>query len=135
MLMNWTLPVDRILDEWLENNAAHGRADTVAPVADVTDDGEMFRIVMELPGVAKDGLEIELTDDAIRVRGQRPALSEKEKLLVDGRHAGRVFERQFTLGREIDRDKVNARLENGLLTLTLPRRAEVKPQRIQVETV
>jgi HSP20 family protein len=134
MLMNCTLPVDRILDEWLENNAAHGHADTMAPVADVTDDGEVFRIVMELPGVAKDGLEIELKDDAIRVRGQRPAQPEKEKLLVDGRHAGRVFERQFTLGREIDRDKVNARLENGLLTLTLPRRAEVKPQRIQVET-
>ena len=133
MMINWTLPVDRILDEWLESKP-NGQVDTAVPAADVTDDGEVYRIVMELPGVSKETLEIELKDDVLRVRGGRPARSEKERLLVDGRAAGRAFERHFTVGREIDREKVNARFENGLLTLTLPRRAEVKPQRIQVET-
>jgi len=131
--MNWTMPMERILDEWLAPEPSV-KPGTLAPAADVTDDGETFRIVMELPGVAKEGLEIELKDEVLRIRGQRPGAGEKEKLLVDGRHGGLVFERQFTLGREIDREKVNARLENGLLTLVLPRRAEVKPQRIQVET-
>jgi HSP20 family molecular chaperone IbpA len=133
MLMNWTMPMERILDEWLAPEPTV-KPGSMVPAADVTDDGEVFRIVMELPGVAKEGLEIELKDEVLRIRGQRPAPSEKEKMLVDGRHASRVFERQFTLGREIDREQVNARLENGLLTLVLPRRAEVKPQRIQVET-
>lgn len=132
MFMNCTMPMDRILDEWLAPQTS-GRSESLVPSVDVTDDGEVFRIVMELPGVSKEGLEVELKDDVLRIRGQRPAQSEKEKLLVDGRHAARGFERQFTLGREIDREKVVARLENGLLTLTLPRRAEVKPQQIQVE--
>ncbi len=132
MLMNCSMPMERILDEWL-GHAPAAASDASIPAADVSDDGETFRIVVELPGVSKDGLEIELKDDVLRVRGRRPAPTEKEKLLVDGRHAARVFERQFSLGREIDREHINARLENGLLTLSLPRRAEVKPQRIEVE--
>jgi HSP20 family protein len=132
MMMNCSMPMERILDEWLTQEKTD-RAETRAPAADVTDDGEVFRIVMELPGVSKENLGVELKDDVLRVTGQRPALSEKEKLLVDGRHAARMFERQFTLGQEIDREKVTAKLDNGLLTVTLPRRAEVKPQRIQVE--
>jgi HSP20 family protein len=132
MLMNWTLPMDRVLETWLAPNGARERSDVVLASADVVDDGDNFRIVMDMPGVTPEGLSIELEKDVLRVSGKRPVL-DSEKLLVDGRHAGRPFERHFTLGKDVDRENVKAKLENGLLVITLPRRAEVKPQRIQVE--
>jgi len=131
MLMSWTLPVERLLDEWLPTNGSD-QPETVRPAADVIDTGEEYRIVVEMPGVAKDGLEIEVKDDVLRLRGTRPAMEENERLVIGGRRGGRVPERHFTLGKDIDRAKVSARLENGLLTVTLPRRAEEKPQRIEV---
>ena len=131
MLMSWTLPVERMFDEWLPSNG-HDRTETLRPAADVYDTGEEYRIVVEMPGVAKDGLEIEVKDDVLRLRGTRPATEETAKLLVSGRRSGGVLERHFTLGKDIDRTKVTARLENGLLTVTLPRRAEEKPHRIEV---
>ncbi len=107
-------------------------ADVAVPAADVADDGEGFRIVMDMPGVTREGLEIELEKDVLRVHGKRPA-TESNNLLVNGRLAHLDFERSFTLGKDVDRDGIKARLENGVLTIDLPRRAEVKAQRIEVE--
>lgn len=132
MLLSWTLPMERVFDEWLSTEKSD-REPVIRPAVDVTDDGEVFRIVIEMPGVTKDGLSIDVENDVLRVRGTRPALAESEKVLVDGRQTGRAFERSFTLGKDVDREQVKARLENGLLTLTLPRKPEVKPQRIAVE--
>lgn len=131
MLMSWTLPVERMFDEWLPSNG-HDHADTLRPAADVIDAGAEYRIVVEMPGVTKEGLEIEVKDDVLRLRGTRPAMEKTEKLVVGGRWSGRVLERHFTLGKDIDRTQLSARLENGLLTVTLPRRAEEKPHRIEV---
>src|SRR5262245_55570012 len=130
MLLSWTLPMERILDSWLATDGVD-RKEFVTPAADVTDDGEVFRIVMDMPGVTRDGLEVELENDVLRVRGKRPAV-EREHLVVDGRGADRPFERRFTLGKDVDRSNIKARLENGVVTITLPRRAEVKPHRIEV---
>lgn len=131
MLMSWTLPVDRLLETWLTPRSTNP-SDTAPAAADVIDDGELFRIVMDMPGVTQEGLEIELEKDVLRVTGKRPVL-DSEKLLVDGRRASRPFERHFTLGKDVDRENIKAKLEHGVLTITLPRRAEVKPQRIEVE--
>jgi len=132
MLMSWTLPMDRVLESWLAPNGTTKSAETVSAAADVVDDGDGFRIVMDMPGVTPEGLEIELEKDVLRVSGKRPVL-DSEKLLVDGRRSNLPFERHFTLGKDVDREHVKAKLEHGLLTITLPRRAEVKPQRIEVE--
>jgi HSP20 family molecular chaperone IbpA len=132
MLMSWTLPMERMLDAWMPGSYDHQHADVAVPAADVVDDGESFRIVVDMPGVTREGLEIELEKEMLRVRGKRPA-PESDKLLVNGRCAHRDFERAFTLGKDVDREGIKARLENGVLTINLPRRAEVKAQRIEVE--
>jgi len=125
MLLSWTLPVERRIDE--------NGIESVRPVADVIDAGQEYRVVVEMPGVDKEGLEIEVKDDVLRVRGQRTAPDASARLLLNERYANRVYERRFTLGEDIDRDKLRARLEHGVLTVTLPRKAAVQPQRIEVE--
>jgi HSP20 family molecular chaperone IbpA len=61
MLLSWTLPVERRIDE--------NGIESVRPVADVIDAGQEYRVVVEMPGVDKEGLEIEVKDDVLRVRG------------------------------------------------------------------
>ena len=124
--------MERMLDAWVPAAFDHQHEEVAVPAADVADDGESFRIVVDMPGVTREGLEIELEKDVLRVRGKRPA-TESENLLVNGRGAHRDFERSFALGKDVDRGGIKARLENGVLTINLPRRAEVKAQRIEVE--
>lgn len=131
MLLRLGYPIDDVFNGW--RTGQEDRAAVRRPAADVTDDGEVFRIVMELPGVTKDGLEIELKDEYLKVSGKRPAAPEAQKFLVNGRDAALPFERRFTLGKDVDREHVKAQLADGLLTVTLPRRAEVKPHRVEVE--
>ena len=131
-MIGWTLPLDRILETFAATEDAT-RTSCLCPAVDLADDGEVYRLVLEMPGVAKDGLEIAVEDGVLRVHGTRPTPEANQKLLVNGRAAARPFERRFRLGEEIDPAKIQARLENGLLTLTLPRRAEAKPRRVEIE--
>jgi HSP20 family molecular chaperone IbpA len=127
MLMNWALPVERLRTE-LEAE----RSQTIAPAADIvtTDDG--YRLVVEMPGVTRENLTIDLENDTLTLRGARQAMEKDKSLLLNGRLADRPFEKRFVLGRDLDRAQIQAKLENGLLTVTLPRREDTKPTRIEV---
>lgn len=133
MYMSWTLPLtlDRVLTDLCSETSAP-RPQTLAPRADVVDTAEAYEVIVEMPGVRREDLVIELEKDTLAVQGKR-RLSASEHLLVDGRLASTPFERRFTLGNDIDRSKIQARLEDGILTVTLPRKEEVKPQRIEVQ--
>jgi HSP20 family protein len=106
---------------------------TMTPAADVLDDGESYQIILEMPGVSQEGLTIKLEAKELVVRGERSAYEKDARLLYSGRSHGTKLERRFSLGEDVDRAAVTAHLENGLLTLTLPRKAEVKARTIEVE--
>jgi len=130
MFMQWTQPtssrrsLDR-LNRYVES--------TVTPAADVLDDGESYQIVLEMPGVTQDGLTIQLEARELVIQGERKAYEKDAKLLYSSRSHGSKLEKRFSLGEDVDRSAVTANLENGLLTVTLPRRAEVKARKIEVE--
>lgn len=127
MLMNWALPVERLRTE-LEAE----RSESIAPAADIvaTDDG--YRLVVEMPGVTRENLSIDLENDTLTLRGTRQAVEKDKSLMLNGRLADRPFVKRFALGRDLDRSNIQAKLENGLLTVTLPRREDTKPTRIEV---
>jgi HSP20 family protein len=106
---------------------------TVTPAADILDDGDNYHVILELPGVGKGDLTLTLDQGVMVVRATRTGHEGTAKLVHDGRRAARAFERQFTLGEGVDLQHVTAKLENGLLYVTLPRRAEEKRRRIEVE--
>jgi HSP20 family molecular chaperone IbpA len=124
-MLLWTLPATE--------RTAPVRRGTLMPPADVIDDGDAYRVIVELPGVAESDVVIDLEGSALTVHATRPAYAEGTRLLYQGRFAERAFEKQFTLGDDIDRSHVAAQLRNGLLQITLPRKAEEKPRRIAVE--
>lgn len=129
MFMHWMLPAtDRCFTGRTES-----RPGTIAAAADVVDDGENYELVLEMPGVAQENLSLALEERTLVVRGTRNGYSDEQHVLYDGRRAGHTLEGRFSIGEDVDRSRVRARLENGLLRVTLPRKAEEKRKRIEVE--
>jgi len=124
MLLNWALPVERLLEA--------ERSESVEPAADIvaTDDG--YRLVVEMPGVTRENLTVDLENDTLTLRGSRQAVEKDKSLVSNSGLADRSFVKRFTLGRDLDRARIEAKLGNGLLTVTLPRGGDSKPTRIEV---
>ena len=103
------------------------------PPADVlvTDDGATVH--MDVPGIEPDALEIELENDILTVRGERPYPygdgAEGVKRLERG--FGR-FERTLRVSRDLDPNAIEASMSHGVLTLRLPKPESLKPRRIEI---
>jgi HSP20 family protein len=108
----------------------------LAPYAvDVREDADHFYVEAELPGFNKDDVNITLENQMLSIAAERKSERKengaKGELLLHERRYNR-FLRSFTLPPTVDEQSVNARLENGVLTVTLNKREETKPRRIQV---
>jgi HSP20 family protein len=102
------------------------------PRTNMYDNGDSFQVIAELPGVAKE-------DVSIRIQGNYLELSGLRKAEVpEGFKAQRIeretssFTRSFTLDAEVNADKVDAVLKDGLLTLVLPKAESAKPKQISI---
>jgi len=104
----------------------------LAPDVDIFETKEGYLIEAEMPGVSKEGLEITLEGAQITLIGhRRPETSHGQTLFRESRSAD--FRRVFDLDPAIDTGKISARMEQGVLKMTLPKSEEVKPRRIVVE--
>lgn len=105
----------------------------VFPLINLTEDADNFYLRAELPGVHAGDLEISSTGNNLALTGERKALPEAEGVIYHRREreTGK-FSRMVSLPADIDSDQVNAKLVNGVLTVTLPKAAAAKPRRITV---
>ncbi|OPZ73414.1 MAG: Acid shock protein [Verrucomicrobia bacterium ADurb.Bin474] len=88
-------------------------------------DNDALYVTAELPGVSKKDISIQLENAVLTIKGER-----KEK---EGKSESSVsFERAITIGEEINSDKIKAKLEDGILTITLPKAENRKPKAITV---
>jgi len=101
------------------------------PAVNVLELKDTFVIEAEMPGVDRAGLEITLEGHTLTLTGRRQTTPPPgEALYVESRPAG--FRRVFELDPTINTSKTSARLEQGLLTVHLPKAEEVQPRRIQI---
>ena len=103
----------------------------VVPVVNIFETGDGYALEAEMPGVNKDGLEITLEGNEITVLGRRAAEPVNGGLLLRER-SGADYLRVFELDPAIDTSKISAKMEQGMLTLTLPKSEQVKPRKIIV---
>src|SRR5437588_5154027 len=103
----------------------------VTPVSSVIEDGDAYILSAEMPGVNKEGLEISVENNELTILGRRP-LPAIEGALIHRESRPENFRRAFELDPSIDTAKVSARIEQGILTLTLPKAEQVKPRKITV---
>ena len=101
------------------------------PHTDVYETEDALTVVMEMPGVAREAVEIELKDDVLRVQARiDPSKYEGMEPVYTEYNVGH-WTRSFALSDRVDREQIGAQLEDGVLTLTLPKAAEARPRRIE----
>jgi len=104
----------------------------VAPEVDIFETQDGYVLQAEMPGVNKNGLEITLEGNEITIVGHRQVEPlNGEPLFRESRHSD--YQRVFELDPAIDTSRVSAKVDQGLLTLTLPKSEKVKPRKITVE--
>lgn len=106
------------------------RATNGMPRTNLYDDGNQFAIQAEVPGMTKDDISIKIQGNYLELSGTRKSDA------PEGYKAHRIereaasFTRSFTLPSEVDAEKVNASLKNGILSLTLPKAEAAKPKQV-----
>ena len=103
----------------------------VAPPSSVIEAGDGYTLELEMPGVTKDGLDISVENNELTIIGRR-SLPKIQGTLIHHESRPGNFRRTFELDPSIDGDKISAKIEQGLVTLTLPKAEHVKPRKITV---
>jgi HSP20 family protein len=104
------------------------------PATDVSETPEAVTLRLEVPGLTRDQIRIAVENNTLTVRGEKTqeTSSENETFRRTERSFG-SFERSFSLPAYVDTDNVQASLQDGVLSVTLPRREETKAREIQIE--
>lgn len=102
------------------------------PYTDIYETEEALTVVMEMPGVEKKDLGVALENDVLRVDGHIDFSKYEGMEPVYTEYNIGHYTRSFTLSGKIDQDKISAQLDDGVLTLTLPKGRDALPRRIAI---
>lgn len=104
----------------------------VSPEVNIFETKEGYLLEAEMPGVNKDGLEITLEGNELTITGHRTdELTSGSVIYRESRQAD--YRRTFELDATVDTGKISAKIDQGLLTLTLPKHEKVKPRKITIQ--
>ena len=106
----------------------------VFPLTNVTEDNNNYYVRAELPGIKGEDLDISVTGEGLSISGERkiPAEGDNVRYHRREREAG-SFSRMIGLPGEVDSDKVDAGLKDGILTITVPKAEKAKPKQITIK--
>ena len=105
----------------------------VTPEVNILENKDGYVLEAEMPGVNKDGLEITLEGTELTIVGRRRGEQPMPGTALFQESTNSDYRRVFELDPAIDTSKVSARMDQGILTLTLPKSERVKPRKINVE--
>jgi HSP20 family protein len=109
---------------------------TIGLPLEVSETGAELKVIAELPGVEEKDVSVELVGDLLTVKGEKKTEEERkdENYHIAERHYG-AFARSLRLPYKVEADKVQAAFKNGVLTITMPKPAELQqqPKRIKVK--
>jgi len=102
------------------------------PPADIFEDAEGITLQLDMPGVAKERLDIQADKDNLVIEGSAQIDMPKGMEALYAEVRSTVFRRSFALSSELEADKIDATLKDGVLVVRIPRRAELRPRKIEV---
>lgn len=133
---NSLFDLDRFFDNSWPSLAQEGNSlSTFAPRVDVKEKDNAYEISAELPGVNKEDVEVTLHNGILSIKAETRREDKEEKdgqVIRQERRYGK-FVRSFDLGPQVKDDNINARFENGILTLTAPKSEPEVPQARRIE--
>ena len=101
------------------------------PAVDICESDTGLTVMADMPGVATDGLSVDLKDNTLTIRGEVKTVDEDRTILYREYNVGDYY-RQFNLSSVIDQTKISAKLKDGVLILELPKVEKAKPRQIEV---
>ncbi len=112
--------------------AETGQKLVLRPAVDIFENGDAISLLADLPGVTQDTLSIEIDDKTLTIQGDIAIDMPQDMKSLHADVRSRCYQRAFTLSSELDTTRIEASLKDGLLTLTLPKREEVLPRKIEI---
>jgi HSP20 family protein len=110
------------------------RVPVYRPLTDIVETDEGVSLMLEMPGVGADDLDISLERRVLTIRGAARIFRAENVELAHLEYGEGDYERAFTLSEDFDPERIEAELRNGVLTLSLPRAEEKQPKKIAVKT-
>lgn len=107
---------------------------TLTPAVDVFEDSQGVTLWADLPGVTKDRLDVKVHDGNLFIEAEAVVPTPAGLRLQHAEIREPHFARAFSVGADLDVSKVDANLQDGVLKLTIPRREEARPRRVEVRT-
>jgi HSP20 family protein len=112
-----------------------GPGGRVLPALDIRENNQHYAVTVELPGVRKEDVQVELENGTLTIRGEKT--SEREEKKEQCRYTERSygsFSRSFSLPSDADADRLEASFKDGVLSLTIPRTEQTKPRAIAIKS-
>jgi HSP20 family protein len=130
LLREWDFPLGRLARRLEER----GRAAGLSPAVDLTEDDKSYRVSVELPGVRKEDVTVELHDDVLTIRGEKKSEREEKK---DRTHwverSYGSFSRSFTLPATAVAEQLKATFKDGVLDVEIPKKEAAKARQIAIK--
>jgi len=129
--------LNRILDEAFSGLPFPEQGNVITSTwfapTDVSEDENSLRITMELPGVDPDDVRLSLENNVLTIRGEKKQqIDDNSERVHRFERTYGMFERTFVLPNTVDTDRIDARYENGVLHVSIPRAERAKPREIRV---
>ena len=102
------------------------------PRTNLYENGDTFEIRVEVPGIAKDDLNVNIQGNYLEISGSRADATPDGYKVHRTERGASTFSRSFTLPNDVDADRVEAKLKDGILYLTLPKSGAAKPKQITI---
>jgi HSP20 family protein len=126
------MEVDRLFDDWLPRRF-HTEMNQVVPASDIEESENFYRITIEIPGVRKEDIKVDLLERQVSISGERRLETKREEAnrVFSERKFG-VFERRFSFPAPIDVSKVEANYHDGILQIMAPKAEFAKPRQLKI---
>ncbi|CAG9275201.1 Heat shock protein Hsp20 [Paraburkholderia unamae] len=115
-------------------NEPSARRMTITPAVDIYEGSQGVTLWADLPGVTRDKLDVRVHDGNLAIEAEAVVPTPANLRLQHAEVREPRFARTFTLSPDFDTSKIEANLKDGVLKLTIPRRDEARPRRIEVRT-
>ncbi len=103
-----------------------------APAVDIYETEEEVMVIVDMPGVSPDDLELSLEDCVLNIHGTNSLEDQPGRIILEEYENGHYL-RRFNVAENIDQDKIKAVLNDGVLTVTLPKAVPAQPKKINVK--
>ncbi len=106
---------------------------TVMPLADIYETPDAFVLMLDMPGASKEAISITMDESALVIKSDVESYAKEDAKLLFSEIAGVGYQRVFNISDGIDRNSVDAKYDNGVLTVKLFKKEELKPREIRVQ--